>query len=437
MIALGHRGLVLAGCLLLAAAPVSNAAGLPWPDANPLERLLGKPKQQPTQGAKPRRQSQVRPAPAAVPVIADVPLPDARPEQPDAANKVVETPDENAEAAPPPELAEPDASPAVPAADTVPTPETAPPTPDAPAADANPAPSDGTSPEPSPAPPEVKTPPPSETAKRPIDEIPTPVDRPEGEGTDAPEAVTSPEPARPEPAPPAVAEPEPAKPEPTKAQPEPAAPAPVEPDPAPNSTENLKSRSVEITPAASVLAAAAVEDAKLCEDELTQRGIEFTVGESISEGECGVLRPIDVKRLSSGVRVLPNTQFLCRTALALDDWMTKGVLPAVKADLPGRKLTEFRHASTYVCRPRASESAISEHARGSAIDIASFVFDTGEDIGVAAQAEGSPEAKFQAAVRSAACGPFLTVLGPGSDSNHATHFHLDIAARRNGATYCK
>ncbi|NDW07005.1 hypothetical protein GTK09_21555 [Jiella sp. 40Bstr34] len=47
------------------------------------------------------------------------------------------------------------------------------------------------------------------------------------------------------------------------------------------------------------------------------------------------------------------------------------------------------------------------------------------------------EKEFLDAVRSAACGPFKTVLGPGTDADHATHFHFDMAARRNGATYCK
>ena len=186
-----------------------------------------------------------------------------------------------------------------------------------------------------------------------------------------------------------------------------------------------------------MLAAAAVKDAELCEAELKHRGVEFSVETSISEGECGVLRPVNVTRLASGIKVAPATQLLCRAALVLDDWMTAGVVPAAKLALPTEKLTEFRHASTYVCRPRASENGISEHARGSAIDIAAFVFETGKEIGIEAKEAGSPEAKFQDAIRTTACGPFKTVLGPGSDADHATHFHLDIAARRNGSTYCK
>ena len=40
-------------------------------------------------------------------------------------------------------------------------------------------------------------------------------------------------------------------------------------------------------------------------------------------------------------------------------------------------------------------------------------------------------------IRKAACSPFTTVLGPGSDADHATHFHFDLAKRRNGSTFCQ
>ncbi|HEY9057221.1 MAG TPA: extensin family protein [Aurantimonas sp.] len=201
--------------------------------------------------------------------------------------------------------------------------------------------------------------------------------------------------------------------------------------------DKLKAREAAITPAAAVLAAAAIEDAKMCEAELEKRGVLFTIGESISEGACGVLRPVNIERLSSGVAVSSGTKLLCRSALALDRWMTDSVVPAAKASFPTETLTEFRHASTYVCRTRASENGISEHARGSAVDIAAFAFRDGTRIGVEAHPPDSPEARFQRAVREGACGPFKTVLGPGTDADHATHFHLDIAARLNGGTYCK
>ncbi|TIT86210.1 MAG: extensin family protein, partial [Mesorhizobium sp.] len=46
------------------------------------------------------------------------------------------------------------------------------------------------------------------------------------------------------------------------------------------------------------------------------------------------------------------------------------------------------------------------------------------------------DGKFLNTVRKAACGPFKTVLGPGSDPDHALHFHFDLEPRRNGGTFC-
>ena len=205
----------------------------------------------------------------------------------------------------------------------------------------------------------------------------------------------------------------------------------------PNSTDKLKSNVPDITPSAMVAAAAAIESAKSCEAELKQRGVDFTVGESIAEGECGVLRPVELKTLSSGVSITPTTYLLCRTALALDQWMANGVVPAAKTTFPNDTVKAFEHTSTYVCRKRASEGGISEHARGSAIDIGGFAFKSGRHIEIGFQKDSSPEERFQRAIREAACGPFKTVLGPGTDSDHAAHFHLDMAARRNGGTYCR
>ncbi|MEX6506006.1 extensin family protein [Jiella sp. M17.18] len=203
------------------------------------------------------------------------------------------------------------------------------------------------------------------------------------------------------------------------------------------SPKSLKAAETPITPALAVEAAAAIEDAKACEAELTKRGVTFTVGPSISEGSCGVLRPVAIRTLSSGIAVEPATTILCRTALALDEWASDVVVPAAKGSFPDAHVESIRQEGTYVCRPRSSEDKISEHARGSAIDIGTIRLSDGRDIGIVGRDDDSPEARFQHAVRAGACGPFRTVLGPGTDSDHATHFHLDIDARRNGATYCK
>ena len=150
-----------------------------------------------------------------------------------------------------------------------------------------------------------------------------------------------------------------------------------------------------------------------------------------------MLRPVQMTRSSAGIAVEPATQMLCRTALAFDIWVSEGLVPAAESVLDAAPPETIRHASTYVCRPRASESSISEHARGSAIDIASIEWGDRDPIVVEKQAAGSPEDRFLADIRRAACGPFKTVIGPGTDADHSDHFHFDIAARSNDSTYCR
>ncbi|RIX97306.1 hypothetical protein D3218_19020 [Aureimonas flava] len=272
--------------------------------------------------------------------------------------------------------------------------------------------------------------------------VPVPEARPPApaDGAQAPSDAAPAEPKPP--APPSAATPA----EPGSTAPEAAAPAPNAPQPAYVPPEKARTEpepgapdvpAMAVTPAETVEAAAAVEDAVSCERELKARGAEFTVDATIAEGDCGVLRPVAVTRLSNGTRIEPGTVMLCRAALALDVWVSEGVEPAARAEFDGARVKALTHASTYVCRARASESRISEHSRGSAIDIAGFELSNGTVLPVEATEPGTPADRFAAAVRRAACGPFRTVLGPGTDSDHGTHLHLDIAARRADATYCR
>ncbi|KAA0968861.1 hypothetical protein FPY71_14925 [Aureimonas fodinaquatilis] len=267
-------------------------------------------------------------------------------------------------------------------------------------------------------------------------ELPLPSPRPGDEAADPAMPVAPPKPAE-RAEPPETAEPdEPAKP--AKPKDEPPA-AYVPPEKARTVPEDTAPPTPDagVTPTEATEAAAAVLDAETCEAELRQRGAEFSIEASISEEQCGVLRPVLLKKFSSGATIGPDTRMLCRAALALDIWVAESVTSAVEKELDGEKLAAIAQASTYVCRDRASEKQISEHSRGSAVDISSFEFESGKRIEVTAQAPGSQEDKFLAAIRRAACGPFRTVLGPGTDADHTTHFHLDIAARSNNSTYCR
>jgi hypothetical protein len=124
----------------------------------------------------------------------------------------------------------------------------------------------------------------------------------------------------------------------------------------------------------------------------------------------------------------------------LDDWLNGTVQPNAER-LFGQRITSIRVASSYACRGvnNSATGPLSQHAFGNAIDISAFRLADGTWVTVRPyDGETSPEAEFLAAVRSEACGPFRTVLGPGV-AYHDDHFHLDLATRgRNGdAIYCR
>ena len=87
-----------------------------------------------------------------------------------------------------------------------------------------------------------------------------------------------------------------------------------------------------------------------------------------------------------------------------------------------------------------SGAKLSEHARGNAIDISAFKIEGRGWIEVGGIHFGA-EQRFLKAIRASACGPFTTVLGPGSDAYHSDHFHLDLAERnkrgKSRGLYCK
>ncbi|GAB5505187.1 MAG: hypothetical protein Rhirs2KO_03500 [Rhizobiaceae bacterium] len=175
-----------------------------------------------------------------------------------------------------------------------------------------------------------------------------------------------------------------------------------------------------------------------CRARLIALGVSFEpLPEIDDEGECGIAYPIEVTSLGKDVELRPEGIMNCETAEAAARLIADTAQPTALSAF-GARIESVRHASAYICRFRASGKKISEHAKGNALDISAFVLQNGRIVEVR---EHEPHEKaerlFQKTVRKAACGPFKTVLGPGTDSDHATHFHLDLAERRSGSTYCR
>ena len=149
---------------------------------------------------------------------------------------------------------------------------------------------------------------------------------------------------------------------------------------------------------------------------------------------CGIADPVKVTEVA-GVSLSTGALMDCPTAKALLTWVQKGAIPAVGRT--GGGLTGLKVAAHYACRTRNNRpgAKISEHGRGRAIDLSAFHLESGA-ISVLSDWGKGRKGRILAKMRKAACGPFGTVLGPGSDSYHRDHFHFDTARYRSGA-YCR
>ncbi|RDL50703.1 hypothetical protein BLJAPNOD_01826 [Ensifer sp. M14] len=179
-----------------------------------------------------------------------------------------------------------------------------------------------------------------------------------------------------------------------------------------------------------------------CLSELKALGAVFTEAKRIDDGKgCGIDKPLDVTGVLPDVKLAPKGLMRCEAALALARWTKEAVQPAAGvAFAKGTTVKALNQASTYICRLRnnAKTGKISEHAHGSAVDIASFSLSDGKTIEIQPRDEdGTMTGAFQRAITASACLYFKTVLDPGSDAAHETHLHLDVIERRNEYRYCR
>ncbi|MBX3580387.1 MAG: extensin family protein [Rhizobiaceae bacterium] len=173
-----------------------------------------------------------------------------------------------------------------------------------------------------------------------------------------------------------------------------------------------------------------------CRRRLTELGVKFKEAKSQSDPSgCSMPYPIVLQSLGGNFDITPDAEMNCATAEATATFARDVISPTAKTVFD-TTLESISHASAYVCRPRNGTQKLSEHAFGNALDIAGFTLSNGTSIPV----ELDPPEKngrFLDKVREEACGPFKTVLGPGSNADHAEHLHFDLAPRRHGGTVCE
>lgn len=149
------------------------------------------------------------------------------------------------------------------------------------------------------------------------------------------------------------------------------------------------------------------------------------------QGGCRLADAVTLESIG-GVTLSPAPVVTCETARTLAQWLETVARPALSG--PGRGLAGLDVAAGYVCRTRNNQpgAKISEHALGRAVDVMALRRTDGSVLRIGGAT--GPDAALVARLRAGACGPFTTVLGPGSDAFHEDHLHFDIAERRR--TYC-
>jgi hypothetical protein len=150
---------------------------------------------------------------------------------------------------------------------------------------------------------------------------------------------------------------------------------------------------------------------------------------------CGLKDGVRVVSVS-GVALSPPATLSCRSAKALNTWVTSSVIPTLGR--LGGGAAELRIASSYACRSRNNQpgAKISEHGKGSAIDISAITLKNGVTLDVLSGWKDPLQGKLLKALHQGACEPFGTVLGPDADRFHRDHFHFDTA-RNQGGSYCR
>ncbi|MCO5147223.1 MAG: extensin family protein [Aquamicrobium sp.] len=187
------------------------------------------------------------------------------------------------------------------------------------------------------------------------------------------------------------------------------------------------------SPASEPAASPMPDDEKRCRERLKALGAVFEEAAPISEPEgCAAAHPLTVSKLSAGVALEPQAVLTCAMAEASARFVRDHAAPLAKEEFDA-PLATVEQASSYVCRARHGGTKLSEHAFANALDWSALTLADGTRIEVRAHdAEKEPRAfALISKLHKRACGPFATVLGPGSDADHADHFHFDLAKRRN------
>jgi hypothetical protein len=221
-----------------------------------------------------------------------------------------------------------------------------------------------------------------------------------------------------------------------------AQPAPPLPPPRPIETPSPvtpPAPRTEAPPALTADAPPAFSAADDCLASLKAAGFEIEPAEpsQVSNELCRTEAPVRLKAVpvptkpETAVRLANQPILACRFAGPFGHWIGDLV-----AGIKGSELKAVQTGPGFECRNRnrAATGKLSAHAQGLAIDIAGFDLGNGTTLRIKPEPDTAPDPAL-AALRTAACGWFTTILGPGSDEAHHDHLHVDIEQHGSSDRY--
>lgn len=175
------------------------------------------------------------------------------------------------------------------------------------------------------------------------------------------------------------------------------------------------------------------DDTESCFQMLRAIGAKFTIAAAtVDYGKCSVENPVNLRSVTTKQSTidLPEAPLLnCKFALQFSKWLSESGAPILSAQL-NSPVERISTGPGFECRGRNGDGTakVSEHGYGNAVDISTFRLRNGKTLNVG-------DSTLLPGVRASACGYFTTVLGPGANAAHASHFHFDMGAHGKSGNY--
>jgi hypothetical protein len=175
-----------------------------------------------------------------------------------------------------------------------------------------------------------------------------------------------------------------------------------------------------------------------CDERLRTIAVFELLPRLIGPGDCGGRDMVEMNSVvlpnRRTIEIRPTAILRCPMAESFAAWVRDEV--STQINTLGTTLRGVETYGSYECRGRngVPDAKLSEHARGNAIDVRALALAGGRRVELT---DATVAKSLREELRDSACRRFTTVLGPGADSHHDSHIHLDILERTHGYRICQ